>query len=561
MPNGRREESNELTLSDYARAAWRWKWLIAALAIAFAAAGYFYTARQAPQYEASTVLTYVAPLDPANPLANSYVDPSIAQLALENVGSAVSGPAVSSRAKTALAAAPPTHPYTVSAQLSQASSTSSYSSAAIISAVSTSAAETAVVANAYAEAVVAWSRDQQLARVKQAEAATSDALRAFQTPKSKRSADYLLLAQRLQNLRVLASTVTGQFHVLLPATVPAAPFAPRPKRSAILGFAGGLFVGVVLALILSVASTRVRGRQEVTEALGLPIVGVIPDVPDKSLNGSRLIALADPSDAASEALRLLRSNLDYVNVDDVSSLLVTSCVAGEGKSTTVCNLAVTLAMAGHRVVVVDADLRRPRVHEYFGITNDVGLSDVVAGTAQLADALRPIELPAPAPFRRSKGGATPGQSRAASRPHRLVVLTSGPRPPDPGELVASKRFAAVIAGLHKASVEFIIVDSPAFLKVGDAAAMAATIQGLLMVVDTDKVRRPMLQEARSSHRAAAVSEAWRRTGQGEDRAKRLRIRRLGSISPTSRAEPGVLSGRSPWLAPCGAPFRPATDQP
>ena len=231
------------------------------------------------------MLTYVAPLDPANPLANSYVDPSIAQLALENVGNAVSGPAVSRRAKTALARRRRRIriPFLLS-----------------------SARQAALRLQQRRDhlggqhqrcrdrrrrqrlcrAVIEWSRDQQLARVKQAEAATSDGLKTFQSPKSKRSADYIVLAQRLQNLRILASTVTGQFQVLVPATVPAAPFAPRPRRSAILGFAGGLFAGVVLALIFSVASTRVRGRQDVTEALGLPIVGVIPDVPNKSLKAA-----------------------------------------------------------------------------------------------------------------------------------------------------------------------------------------------------------------------------------------------------------------------------------
>jgi len=192
----------------------------------------------------------------------------------------------------------------------------------------------------------------------------------------------------------------------------------------------------------------------------------------------------------------LRSSLDYVNVDGLSSLLVTSCVAGEGKSTTVCNLAVTLAMAGKKVVVVDGDVRKPHVHEYFGVANDIGLSSVVAGTVKLADAFRPIDLPALAQQRQGNGSSPPDPRPASSGPHRLVVLTSGPRPPDPGELVASREFAAVMAYLHKSSVEFIIVDSPALLEVGDAAAMAADVEGLLMVVDADKVGRPMLQEAR-----------------------------------------------------------------
>lgn len=495
MPEGHRDRLDALTLSDAARAAWRWKWLIAGVAIACAAAGYYYSWRQAPQFEASTVVTYVQPVDPTSPLASLYVDPAVAQIALDNVGNVVSSPDVGKRAE-AMLGAPPAHPYSVSAELNQGSGAGAYSSAAIISAVSASAAESAAVANAYALAVIEWSKHQQLARVKQVEEATSASLKTFQSPESRRSADYIVLAQHLQNLRILASTVAGQFQVLVAATAPTAPFAPRPKRSAILGFGGGLFVGVALALIFAVSSTRVRGRHDVTEALGLPIVGVIPDVPNESLKLGRLITLTDPGAAASEALRLLRSSLDYVNVDHVTSLLVTSCVAGEGKSTTVCNLAVTLAMAGKKVVVVDGDLRKPRVHEYFGVANDIGLSSLVAGTVELADALKRVDLPVPGQGQPGDGGSPPDASPASSEPHRLLVLTSGPRPPDPGELVASGRFATVMAGLHKSGVEFIIVDSPALLEVGDAAAMAAEVEGLLMVVNADRVGRPTLHEAR-----------------------------------------------------------------
>ena len=318
--------------------------------------------------------------------------------------------------------------------------------------------------------------------------ATSESLKAIQSPKSRRSDDYMVLEQRLRNLRILAATVTGQFQLLVPATVPTEPFAPRPERSAILGFGGGLLAGFVLAIIFSSSTKRVRGRREVTDALGLPIVGVIPEVPDKSLKRGALISLTDPGAAASEALRLLRSNLDNVNVDDVSSLLVTSSVANEGKTTLACNLAVTLATAGNRVVVVDRDLRKPRVHEYFGIANDVGLSSEVAGTAKPADALRPIDLPVPGQRRRVHGGSPPDQGAASSERRRLVVLPSGPRPSDPGEVVASKRFAGIMAGLHKTNVDFIIVDSPTMSCCG--GSRAATYVSTLIPRMRSTIARP-----------------------------------------------------------------------
>jgi Mrp family chromosome partitioning ATPase/capsular polysaccharide biosynthesis protein len=521
MPEGPRGQSDARTLSDYARASWRWKWLIVGVAIACALAAYYYSWRQAPQYQASTVLTYVEPVDPASPLSNPYIDPSVVEIALDNVSNVVASPTVVSHAEATLGG-PPANAYVVSSELNVGTNSAGNSSSVTISAVSTSATESAAVANAYARAVIDWSRDQQLARVRQAEAATSDSLRRFQSADSKHSADYFVLAQRLQDLRVLASTATGEFQVVVPATVPAEPFAPRPKRSAIVGFGGGLFAAVALVLTFAVFSPRVRGRHDVAEALGLPVVGIIPEASGESLKRGKLITLTDPDAAASEALRLLRSNIEYFNVEEVSSLLVTSCVAGEGKSTMVCNLAVTLAMAGKRIAVVDGDLRESHVHEYFGIANDVGLTNVVAGEAKLADAIQSIDIPLPHRDSGGSDGRQPDSNLAAPRQRRLAVLTSGPRASDPGELVASKRFGAVVADLCNSNVDFVIVDSPALLEVGDAAAMAAEVEGLLMVVDADRVGRPTLHEARDllaplpCHKLGAVLVRARhgRTGHG-----------------------------------------------
>ena len=165
MPEGAQGEDGARTVRDYAVAAWRWKWLIAGVAVACALAAYYYSWRQAPQYRATAALAYQQPVDLSNPLLHSYVDPSVAQLALESVSNVVASPTTRSRALEILGG-PTTHVYTVSSELNLGSSSVGYTNAAIISVVSSDAAESAAVANAYARAIIEWSRNQQLARVK-----------------------------------------------------------------------------------------------------------------------------------------------------------------------------------------------------------------------------------------------------------------------------------------------------------------------------------------------------------------------------------------------------------
>lgn len=190
---------------------------------------------------------------------------------------------------------------------------------------------------------------------------------------------------------------------------------------------------------------------------------------------------------------MVRTNLDFLNVDaDIKSLLVTSCVQGEGKSVAVANLAVSMALAGKKVIVVDGDLRRPRQHKYFGLRNDVGLSTVATGQTNLVQSLQPVEVAGTAPQDASATFA--GWARGADALQHLYVLTSGPLPPNPGEIVAAKRFAATIQRLQR-EADLVIVDSPAMLPVGDASAIASSVDGLVFLVDMHLVKRPQLAQA------------------------------------------------------------------
>jgi capsular exopolysaccharide synthesis family protein len=228
---------------------------------------------------------------------------------------------------------------------------------------------------------------------------------------------------------------------------------------------------------------RVHSTDDLSAKLGLPIIGRIPKFSRRDMQSGRLAVVTDPDGVAAEAFRMLRGDLDFVSVDaKVSSMLVTSCTRDEGKTTTLCNLGVTFARAGKRVVIIDADLRRSKVHAYFDLRNTVGLSSVISGRTKLEDVVHAIPVPV-------------ADDTAAAAAGRLGVITSGPLPPNPGEIVTSKRLARLIETLTQ-SFDVVLVDSPPFLAVGDAAALSVDLDGVLMVMKMGYVTKPMVKEAR-----------------------------------------------------------------
>ena len=281
--------------------------------------------------------------------------------------------------------------------------------------------------------------------------------------------------------------------MLVPATVPEAPISPKPLRSAILGFGVGLFAGIGLAFLLEQFDTRLRRSDDVAALLRQPVLARVPRLSREQMKSPHLVTLEHPADPVAESFRLLRTNLAFMDVDGTAkSLLVTSSLQGEGKSVTVANLAVTLALAGKKVIVVDADLRRPRQHKLFGLDNAVGASNIGAANADLVAMLQSVQVVSPD----GDGSQADFTSWASGdgAVTRLWVLTSGPIPPNPGEIVASQKFSAMLARLRD-ECDVLLVDSPAMLAVGDTAALASEVDGLMFLVDMEKARRPVIQAA------------------------------------------------------------------
>jgi capsular exopolysaccharide synthesis family protein len=199
----------------------------------------------------------------------------------------------------------------------------------------------------------------------------------------------------------------------------------------------------------------------------------------KDDSGAGLVAYTEPKSAAAEAYRALRTNIQFASPDKpVHTILATSTRPDDGKSTTIANLAITFAASGSPTVLVDADLRRPHLHRMFGLSNDSGLTTWVSEAARANADIATVSLPLQASM-------VPG----------LKVLTSGPVPPNPAEILASQRVAELLSVLREAA-DYVLIDTPPIIAVTDAAVLAPRVDGVLLVVNAGKTRRDLALKAR-----------------------------------------------------------------
>jgi receptor protein-tyrosine kinase len=253
------------------------------------------------------------------------------------------------------------------------------------------------------------------------------------------------------------------------AATPASASSPSRVWWLTLGALGGLLVGLLFAVLREVADRSVRTPAELEEMTKSPVLGAMAY--DRAAASTPLITSLGTHHPRYEAVRILRTNLQFLDVDrDNKVITITSSVAGEGKSTTACNLSIALAQTGTRVALIEGDLRRPRVSEYLGIEKTVGLTTVLVGRVTLDAAIQQA--------------ATPG----------LDVLASGALPPNPSEILQTNAMRALIGELRQ-RYEVVLIDAPPLLPVTDASLLASISDGAILVVRHGKTGREQVRTA------------------------------------------------------------------
>jgi succinoglycan biosynthesis transport protein ExoP len=255
------------------------------------------------------------------------------------------------------------------------------------------------------------------------------------------------------------------------ADAPTTPVSPNLMLNLAIGFAAGLALGVLAAILRDLIDTRIRSVEDVEAVTSAPIVGAIPQSPKS--RGGALIAEDDPGSPTAESFRILRTNLQFLDIDGPATFVITSPSSGEGKSTVSTNLATSIAANGVRVLIVEADLRRPGVHRNFGLEGGAGLTDILIGRAELADVVQSWRSP------------------------NLSILAAGRIPPNPSELLGSQQMRELMVQLQE-RYDVVLYDTPPVLPVPDAAILSRNVGGVLLVTANDRTRRDEIRSAISS---------------------------------------------------------------
>ncbi len=366
-----------------------------------------------------------------------------------------------------------------------------------ISAVSADPEEAAAVAQSFATQFIEFRRDTDRAAIIDARDQVGEQLDAL-TAEERRSEYGLMLREKFESLQILEQFQDGGFRLVQPADVPKAAFSPQPLRNGALALVVGLVLGVGLAFLLAYLDRRLKDEEALERAFQLPVLASVPALGGRWLHhredlGRRSdlpVGFPDRNSPLLEPFRVLRSNLHFLNYDgNLKVILVTSGLPQQGKSVTSINLSVILALSGHRVLLVEADLRRPMLHEYLGLDNQIGTTSVLAGQQTFSEAIQLVRTDEFAPDEAGRQTSTRLQKN-------MYALTSGPLPPNPAELLGSDRMEELVLRAREAA-DYVIVDSPPILLASDALNLAKYCDGIILTTRVNETTRDDAREIRA----------------------------------------------------------------
>lgn len=484
-----------VSLRDYLRVLRRERLLILIVMVSCGAAALAYSLSQPDRYDATASLAFRDPLADFGLIGLDTVPEESPQIRAAANAQLIARPEVTRLAALSLGADPGALIGMVSGQVSP------QTNLVLVQASASSGERAAAIANSFAEAAkTVGTRDIQ-ARLKQAERSVErEAERTIKDEKEGKGIALGLdtLKTRLDTIGVLRA-IAEPVQVTQPATVPGEPTSPKPLRNTAVGLLVGLLIGTVLGFLRDALNRRFRTVQEVHREYGMPVLGRVAagimGAPGLNLDGGSSV-----SDHEFEAFRVLRTNLGYLAAGDrVRSLLVSSAMPEEGKTTVSMSLASAAALTGQRVLLVECDFRRPSFARRLGVEAGPGLADYLRGDASPAEIVRTQALR----LVQSSNGAAPestGKSDEdeidATRPH-LAYITSGSRPTDAIELLGSERFREFVESVSKA-YDMVVIDGSPMLAVVDPLRIIPIVDALLLCVRVEQSTTDEAKAARSA---------------------------------------------------------------
>lgn len=477
----------------------RWLWLLMLGPIATGVAGYAASSQQAPVYASSVRIIVGQTLQSVNPdygslaaserLVSTYAQMAQSRSVAQGVENQLSAPGLLQNIRIVAKPVPETEFLDIAVEANDAQQAANIANAIaaqliLVSPSGPQSPEAQILAEVETQIAtlnrqISEADDEikvlrsQIEAIGAAEAAAASLLSRLQLSQQ-------LQSDNRQTLSTLYSTVLGNrantISVVEPAIVQPTAIAPYPLRNGILAGMIGLIVAIGFIVGLEYLDDTIKSPDEAVDAVGAPLLAAIIKQAKVAHPSQRLMTRHEPRSPAAESFRTLRTNLQFSSIDaKTRTLIITSAQPEEGKSTVIANLAWTLSQAGQRVILIDADLRKPMMHRIFELSNEYGLTNLLTNSDDAAVAQQAIIEVAP----------------------HLWVVPSGPQPPNPSELLSSKRMEMLI-WLFQQDYDWVLFDTPPVLTVTDPLALAPRTDGVLLVAEGKRTRRDMLIKSRSA---------------------------------------------------------------